>query len=367
MAVKIRLARRGRKKLALYDVVVADARSPRDGRYIEKLGTFNPNTDPVTVDINDDKALEWIMKGAKPTDSARTLLSRKGVMLRKHLQIGVQKGAITQEEADKRFQVWIKDKESKEKANTDKINKKKAEETKSRLETERKIKEARSEALIKKQAALAEAETAAVAAPEGQAVVESAETVSEVQDTTEAAVTANSEHVKEESPAEIKEPPKEEPAEAKSAGDESAAGETATEATTEAAAEEKAKAESAGDKPQETTDSNKAEVTEAPEEEVKEKPVIEAGKVEEQKAEAAAGDIIIEEDKGEIKTEGEDNSITDESAEKTKEGKAEVKAEDKAGKKTEENAEAKVEPGGQDTPSEEKEETGKDTTEAGKK
>ena len=101
MAVKIRLARRGRKKLALYDVVVADARSPRDGRYIEKLGIFNSNTDPVTVDINDDKALDWIMKGAQPTDSARTILSKRGIMLRKHLQIGVQKGAITQEEADK--------------------------------------------------------------------------------------------------------------------------------------------------------------------------------------------------------------------------------------------------------------------------
>jgi len=355
MAVKIRLTRRGRKKLALYDVVVADARSPRDGRYIEKLGTFNPNTDPVTVDINDDKALEWIMKGAKPTDSARTLLSRKGVMLRKHLQIGVQKGAITQEDADKRFQAWIKDKESKEKANTDKINKKKAEETKSRLETERKIKEARSEALIKKQTALVEAETAAAAAPEGQVMEESAEAVSEVQDTTKATVTANTEQVKDESPAEVKEPPKEEPASAESAGDEPAAGEAATEATVEAAAEEKPKAESAGDRPQETPDTNIEEVAEVPEEE--EKPVIEAGKVEEQEAEAAAGDIIIEGDKGEIKTEGQEDSIIDESAEETKEVKAEVKAEEKAGKKAEEKAEPKVEPDGQETPPEEKEET----------
>jgi small subunit ribosomal protein S16 len=155
MAVKIRLARRGRKKLALYDLVVADARSPRDGRYIEKLGIFNPNTDPVIIEIDCDKALDWIMKGAQPTDSARTILSRKGVMLKKHLQIGVLKGAITQEEADKRFQAWLKEKEGKEKANVDQITKKKDAERKSRLEAETKVKEARTEALIKKQAALA--------------------------------------------------------------------------------------------------------------------------------------------------------------------------------------------------------------------
>ena len=113
MSVKIRLARRGRKKQAIYDVVVADARAPRDGRFIEKLGVYNPNTDPATIDINEESAFNWVMDGAQPTDTARGILSYKGIMLKKHLQVGVNKGAITQEEADKRFAAWIADKEGK--------------------------------------------------------------------------------------------------------------------------------------------------------------------------------------------------------------------------------------------------------------
>ena len=139
MAVKIRLARRGRKKLAVYDVVVADARSPRDGRYIEKLGIFNPTTNPPIVDIDDDKALDWILKGAQPTDSARTILSRNGIMLRKHLQIGVQKGAITQAEADKRFEAWLKERSSKDDADIAQITKVKDSNRKTRLDAERKV------------------------------------------------------------------------------------------------------------------------------------------------------------------------------------------------------------------------------------
>ena len=107
MAVKIRLARRGRKALALYDVVVADARAPRDGRFIEKLGTYNPNTDPATITINEDRAFKWVMDGAQPTDTVRAMLSYRGIMLKKHLQIGVNKGAITQEDADKKFDAWF--------------------------------------------------------------------------------------------------------------------------------------------------------------------------------------------------------------------------------------------------------------------
>jgi len=103
MAVKIRLARRGRKKLATYDVVVADARAPRDGRFIEKIGTYNPLTVPATINLNDDKAFEWLMNGAQPTDTLKTVLSDRGIMLRKHLQIGVIKGALTQEQADSKL------------------------------------------------------------------------------------------------------------------------------------------------------------------------------------------------------------------------------------------------------------------------
>jgi small subunit ribosomal protein S16 len=106
MAVKIRLTRRGRKKLALYDIVVADARAPRDGRFIEKLGNYNPNVHPATIELKEESALQWLRKGAQPTDTARTILSSHGVLLRKHLQLGVDKGAITQETANARLAAW---------------------------------------------------------------------------------------------------------------------------------------------------------------------------------------------------------------------------------------------------------------------
>ncbi len=150
MAVKIRLARRGRKKLAMYDVVVADARAPRDGRFIEKLGTYNPNTNPAAIDIDTDKALDWVMKGAQPTDTARAILSYKGVMLRKHLQVGVNKGAITQEQADEKFQAWLDSKEAQIQGKVDTLAKDKAAKEKAKLEAEAKVKEARAEAIAAK-------------------------------------------------------------------------------------------------------------------------------------------------------------------------------------------------------------------------
>jgi len=106
MAVKIRLARRGRKSLALYDIVVADARAPRDGRFIEKLGNYNPNTQPNTVLLKEEKALQWLLKGAQPTNTVRNILSSQGVLLKKHLQVGVHKGALMQAAADKQFEAW---------------------------------------------------------------------------------------------------------------------------------------------------------------------------------------------------------------------------------------------------------------------
>src|SRR3989337_4131590 len=118
--VKIRLARRGRKKLALYDVVVADARAPRDGRFIEKLGTYNPMTVPAKIELNNDRAFHWLMQGAQPSDTVKAMLSNRGVMLKKHLQIGVIKGALTQEQADSKLEEWLKTKESKVQATTDK-------------------------------------------------------------------------------------------------------------------------------------------------------------------------------------------------------------------------------------------------------
>ncbi|GMQ28780.1 30S ribosomal protein S16 [Algoriphagus confluentis] len=121
MSVKIRLARRGRKKQAIYDVVVADARAPRDGRFIEKLGTYNPNTNPASITINNERALTWLLNGAQPTDTVKAMLSYRGVMLKKHLQIGVLKGAITQEQADAKFDAWITEKDAKIEGKKDKL------------------------------------------------------------------------------------------------------------------------------------------------------------------------------------------------------------------------------------------------------
>ncbi|MEZ4984876.1 MAG: 30S ribosomal protein S16 [Saprospiraceae bacterium] len=113
MPVKIRLQRKGRKQRPFYHIVVADARSPRDGRFIAKLGTYNPMTKPATIEIDREEAYNWLTKGAQPTDTVRAILRFKGVLYRKHLMRGVQKGAMTQEEADVKWQEWIDVKEAK--------------------------------------------------------------------------------------------------------------------------------------------------------------------------------------------------------------------------------------------------------------
>lgn len=161
MAVKIRLARRGRKKLAIYDVVVADARAPRDGRFIEKIGTYNPNTPVAAIVMDNEKAFQWLMNGAQPTDTVRAMLSYRGLLYKKHLQIGVIKGAMTQEEADKKLEAWMKGKEATIEGKEKSLADKKAAEKKERLEAEAKVNEARAEAIKKRQD---EAEAAAKAA-----------------------------------------------------------------------------------------------------------------------------------------------------------------------------------------------------------
>ena len=113
MAVKIRLARRGRKKRPFYHIVVADARAPRDGKFIEKIGVYNPMTKPATIDLDRDKAFDWLQKGAQPTDTARAILRFKGVLYRKHLMRGVAKGALTEEKAMEMYKAWVDDKEAK--------------------------------------------------------------------------------------------------------------------------------------------------------------------------------------------------------------------------------------------------------------
>ena len=111
MATRIRLARHGRKKQAFYHIVVADQKSPRNGRFIEKLGIYNPNTNPATIEINFDSTVDWLLKGAQPSETARAILSYKGIMMKKHLMAGVAKGAFSEEEAEKRFSAWMETKE----------------------------------------------------------------------------------------------------------------------------------------------------------------------------------------------------------------------------------------------------------------
>jgi small subunit ribosomal protein S16 len=167
--VKIRLARRGRKKLAMYDVVIADARAPRDGRFIEKIGTYNPLTVPATIVLNDDKAFKWLMNGAQPSDTVKAVLSHRGIMLKKHLQIGVIKGALTQDQADSKLQDWLNSKTSKIESKRDMLSQSKEANAKARREAETKIKEARAEA-IRKKAIVQEAPAAPVEpSPEGEA------------------------------------------------------------------------------------------------------------------------------------------------------------------------------------------------------
>ena len=173
MAVKIRLARRGRKKAATYDIVVADARSPRDGRFIEKLGTYNPNTNPATINYDADRAFYWMMTGAQPTDTVRAMLSYRGVLMRRHLQLGVDKGAITQDVADQRFADWKTDKDARIEGKRTGLNDAQTDTRKAALAAETKVKEARSEAQRQKQAA---ALAAAAPAPTPAAETETTET-----------------------------------------------------------------------------------------------------------------------------------------------------------------------------------------------
>jgi small subunit ribosomal protein S16 len=141
MATKIRLQRFGKKGKPFYHVVVADARAPRDGKFIERLGSYNPNTNPATIDINFDKALDWVNKGAQPTDTCRAILSYKGVMYKKHLEGGVKKGALTAEQAEVKFAEWLESKAGKIEGKKESLTKSKDEVKKAALAAEAKKKE----------------------------------------------------------------------------------------------------------------------------------------------------------------------------------------------------------------------------------
>jgi len=167
MPVKIRLARHGRKRAAYYHIVVADIRSPRDGKYIERIGDYNPNTNPATINLNFDKAVDWLMKGAQPTDTMRNILSYEGVLYKKHLLEGVKKGAFDEATADSKFQEWKTQKLAKIQTKVDKLSSDANADATARLEAEKKVNDERAAEIAKRKSDLvAEAEAAAKAEEE---------------------------------------------------------------------------------------------------------------------------------------------------------------------------------------------------------
>ncbi len=177
MATKIRLQRHGHKGYAYYHIVVADSRAPRDGKFIERIGSYNPNTNPATVDLNFERALYWVQTGAQPTDTTRNLLSDKGVFMKKHLLGGVKKGAFTAEVAEQKFNAWMTEKERKDEAVKTNLNSSKQAADKARVDAEKAVNKAKAEAVAKKKAEIAAAkmEAEASTAEEEAPVAESAE------------------------------------------------------------------------------------------------------------------------------------------------------------------------------------------------
>lgn len=171
MATKIRLQRHGRKGYAFYSIVIADSRAPRDGKFTEKLGTYNPNTDPATVDLNFDRALYWVETGAQPTDTVRNILSREGVLLMKHLRGGVKKGAFDEAAAQAKFEAWKNNKTQELDAEKTKQAEAKKAAYEQRIEAEKKVNEEIAKKVAEKKAAeeKAKAEAEAAKAAEAQA------------------------------------------------------------------------------------------------------------------------------------------------------------------------------------------------------
>ena len=169
MAVKIRLQRHGKKNFAFFHIVVADTRARRDGRYIEQIGSYNPNTNPATIVLNFERALAWVKVGAEPTLTARRILSYEGVLLRHHLEGGVAKGALTQAEADKKWNDWKAQRDAKIEAKKTSLKNSAIEAKKAAKAEETKVNEARAEALAKKAAELAAKQAAEAAAAEAPA------------------------------------------------------------------------------------------------------------------------------------------------------------------------------------------------------
>jgi len=186
MAVKIRLQRYGRKKMPYYHIVVADSRAPRDGKFIERIGTYNPNTNPATLDIDNDKALAWLNDGAQPTDTCRAILSYKGILYRKHLERGIKKGALNAEEADAKFAAWMEEKANKIDRKIASLKDTMNAEQRTRLERESLVAHKRAQEIVAKNAPPVE-EAPAEEEAEASAPEASAEEASAEEATTEAA------------------------------------------------------------------------------------------------------------------------------------------------------------------------------------
>ncbi len=156
MPAKIRLQRHGKKSYPFYHIVIADGRAPRNGKFIEKIGTYNPNTNPATIDLNFEQALTWLKNGAQPTDTCRAILSYKGVMYKKHLLGGLAKGALTEDQVNDKFAKWLEEKDSKINNKTTKLSEEKKSVEQKRFEAEKAIKDAKAQALVIKNTPVAE-------------------------------------------------------------------------------------------------------------------------------------------------------------------------------------------------------------------
>lgn len=175
MSVKIRLQRKGKKKFAFYHIVIADSRAPRDGRFIENLGVYNPNSNPATIDINFDKALSWLQKGAQPTDTCKAILSYRGILYKNHLLNGVKKGALTLEQVETKFEEWLNSKDSKINAKKDKLHQQFNSEIKKRMDDETKVRASKAEAIAKKNAKAVAVEAEVENTPEAEHVEQNPE------------------------------------------------------------------------------------------------------------------------------------------------------------------------------------------------
>ena len=182
MSVKIRLQRHGKKGKPFYSIVAADARAKRDGKFLEKLGTYNPNSNPAIIELDVDGAVKWLQNGAQPTDTAKAILSYKGALLKNHLAGGVRKGALTEEQAEAKFAAWLEEKATRITAKKDGLSKEQADVKAKALEAEKAVNEARVNAVKEAEAAILAEEAAAV---EAEAAVEAATEEVAAEETTE--------------------------------------------------------------------------------------------------------------------------------------------------------------------------------------